>query len=169
MLTNMKTSSVLSIIIFAAVAGGLLWFGSGYSKKISNESLQNKNKVAIEAEQAQSKIMEKLVIKDVIVGNGAEAKSGDTVTVNYVGTLDNGKKFDSSYDRNEPFSFDLGAGDVIRGWDLGVAGMKVGGKRELTIPPELGYGQNGAGTVIPPNATLHFTIELLNVSSSASR
>ncbi|HUX35731.1 MAG TPA: FKBP-type peptidyl-prolyl cis-trans isomerase [Candidatus Paceibacterota bacterium] len=110
--------------------------------------------------------MENLKIKDIVVGSGAEAKAGDVVTVNYVGTLDSGSKFDSSYDRNEPFSFTLGAGEVIKGWDLGVSGMKVGGKRELTIPPELGYGANGAGNIIPPNATLHFTVELLNVSSS---
>ena len=111
--------------------------------------------------------MENLKINDIVVGTGAEAKAGNMVTVNYVGTLDNGSKFDSSYDRHEPFSFTLGAGEVIKGWDLGVAGMKVGGKRELTIPPELGYGASGAGNVIPPSATLHFTVELLNVSSSA--
>jgi len=162
----MKTSSIISIIIFAAVAGGLLWFGSGYSNKISNEALQNQKNLAAEVEQNQSKIMENLKIKDIVVGSGAEAKAGDVVTVNYVGTLDSGSKFDSSYDRNEPFSFTLGAGEVIKGWDLGVSGMKVGGKRELTIPPELGYGANGAGNIIPPNATLHFTVELLNVSSS---
>ncbi len=162
----MKTSSIISFVAFVVVACGLLWFGYGYSKNISNESLQNQNKLATITEQARSKIMENFKIKDIIVGNGAEAKSDDTVTVNYIGTLDDGKKFDSSYDRNEPFSFNLGAGDVIKGWDLGVAGMKVGGKRELTIPPELGYGANGASTIIPPNATLHFTVELLNVSST---
>ena len=151
---------------FVAVAGGLLWFGSGYSGKISNESLQKQNELATTVEQAQSKIMENFKIKDIVVGNGAEAKSGDAVTVNDVGTLDDGKKFDSSYDRNEPFPFDLGAGGVIKGWDLGVAGMKVGGKRELTIPPELGYGAGGFPPVIPPNATLHFTVELLKVSST---
>jgi len=165
----MKTSSVLSIIIFVAVAGGLLWFGSGYSGKISNEAIKNQKELATVVEQTKSKIMENLKINDIAVGNGAEAKVGNMVTVNYTGTLDNGSKFDSSYDRNEPFSFTLGAGEVIKGWDLGVAGMKVGGKRELTIPPELGYGESGAGNVIPPNATLHFTVELLNVSSSARR
>lgn len=163
----MKTSSFLSIIIFMSVAGGLLWFGSGYSNKISDEALQTQKKLAAEVEQNQSKIMENLKVSDIVVGTGTEAKAGNMVTVNYTGTLDNGSKFDSSYDRNEPFSFTLGAGEVIKGWDLGVAGMKVGGKRQLTIPPELGYGANGAGNVIPPNATLHFTVELLNVSSSA--
>lgn len=161
----MKKLQTFAIIIFVAAAAGLLWYGSQYSEKISRESREARQKLADEAEQAQLKIMENLKIKDVIVGNGAEAKSGDIVTVNYVGTLDGGKKFDSSYDRNEPFPFTIGAGDVIKGWDLGVAGMKVGGKRELTIPPELGYGERGASTIIPPNATLHFTVELLNVSS----
>ena len=98
----------------------------------------------------------------LVVGDGAEAVSGETVTVNYRGTLANGKEFDSSYGRG-PFSFSLGAGRVIRGWDEGVAGMKVGGKRKLVIPPDLGYGSRGAGGVIPPNATLIFEVELLRV------
>ncbi len=102
-------------------------------------------------------------IEDVQVGNGAEAVPGKRVTVNYTGRLENGTKFDSSLDRNQPFTFDLGAGEVIAGWDQGVKGMKVGGKRILTIPPELGYGAQGAGGVIPPNATLIFEIELLDV------
>ena len=102
-------------------------------------------------------------IKDVKVGDGAEAKAGDVVSVHYVGTLTNGKKFDSSRDRGQPFSFTLGRGQVIRGWDVGVAGMKVGGSRHLTIPPEEGYGARGAGGVIPPNATLVFEVELLKV------
>jgi FKBP-type peptidyl-prolyl cis-trans isomerase len=106
-----------------------------------------------------------LKYEDVKVGTGAEAKAGQTVSVHYTGKLNdaNGKKFDSSVDRGQPFSFNLGAGMVIKGWDQGVAGMKVGGKRNLTIPADLGYGARGAGGVIPPNATLFFEVELLEV------
>lgn len=103
-----------------------------------------------------------LRITDLVVGDGAEAVSGEMVSVHYRGTLTNGKEFDSSYGRG-PFQFPLGAGRVIRGWDEGVAGMKVGGKRRLVIPPDLGYGERGAGGVIPPNATLIFEVELLGV------
>ena len=104
-----------------------------------------------------------LKIEDVEVGTGAEAVAGKKVSVNYVGTLVDGTKFDSSYDRNQPFTFDLGAGEVIKGWDQGIVGMKVGGKRKLTIPSDLGYGPGGAPPVIPPNATLIFEVELLKV------
>jgi peptidylprolyl isomerase len=103
-----------------------------------------------------------LRITDLVVGEGAEAASGQNVVVNYRGTLENGTEFDSSYGRG-PFSFPLGAGRVIRGWDEGVAGMKVGGKRKLVIPPDLGYGSRGAGGVIPPDATLIFEVELVRV------
>jgi FKBP-type peptidyl-prolyl cis-trans isomerase len=100
---------------------------------------------------------------DIKVGTGTTAASGKQVTVHYTGWLTTGKKFDSSVDRGQPFMFALGAGQVIKGWDQGVAGMKVGGKRQLRIPPELGYGPRGAGGVIPPNATLIFDVELLGV------
>jgi len=100
---------------------------------------------------------------DLVAGTGREATAGNQVSVHYTGWLTNGKKFDSSVDRNEPFSFPLGSGRVIKGWDEGVAGMKVGGKRKLTIPSQLGYGARGAGGVIPPNATLVFDVELLEV------
>ena len=104
-----------------------------------------------------------LVVEDVTVGEGAVAVAGQNVKVHYTGWLTDGKKFDSSKDRDDPFVFPLGAGRVIKGWDEGVQGMKVGGKRKLTIPPEMGYGAAGAGGVIPPNATLIFEVELLGV------
>jgi FKBP-type peptidyl-prolyl cis-trans isomerase len=104
-----------------------------------------------------------LQYKDVTVGSGAEAQAGNTVSVHYTGWLTDGTKFDSSVDRGQPFSFPLGAGRVIPGWDEGVAGMKEGGKRILVIPADLGYGANGAGGVIPPDATLVFEVELLDV------
>jgi FKBP-type peptidyl-prolyl cis-trans isomerase FkpA len=100
---------------------------------------------------------------DTVVGQGREAVQGKTIEVHYTGKLVDGKKFDSSLDRHETFSFTLGAGQVIKGWDEGFAGMKVGGKRTLTIPPEMGYGARGAGGVIPPNATLIFEVELIDV------
>jgi len=106
--------------------------------------------------------VDKLIIQDERIGTGETAVAGKKVTVNYVGTLTDGTKFDSSYDRGTPFSFSLGAGEVIEGWDQGVAGMKVGGKRKLTIPSSLGYGPQGIGA-IPGGATLVFEVELLAV------
>jgi FKBP-type peptidyl-prolyl cis-trans isomerase FkpA len=119
---------------------------------------------------AENNDVAELIRQDDQVGSGAEAQSGRVVTVHYTGWLydaaradHKGAKFDSSRDRNEPFSFNLGAGEVIPGWDQGVAGMKVGGRRTLTIPSDMGYGARGAGGVIPPNATLLFDVELLDV------
>lgn len=107
----------------------------------------------------------KLVIEDLKVGEGAAARGpGQFVTVHYTGWLTDGTEFDSSKRRNDPFGFPLGTGMVIPGWDQGVVGMRIGGRRKLTIPPELGYGARGAGGVIPPNATLVFEIELLEIS-----
>lgn len=97
------------------------------------------------------------------MGTGEEAKTGDNVTVNYRGTLTDGKQFDSSYDRGQPFTFQLGAGNVIKGWDEGVPGMKVGGKRQLIIPSDMAYGEEAKGADIPPNSTLVFEVELLKV------
>lgn len=104
-----------------------------------------------------------LVIEELVVGEGAEASAGQTVSVHYTGWLTDGSKFDSSKDRDEPFEFPLGGRRVIAGWDEGVQGMRIGGTRKLTIPPALGYGTRGAGGVIPPNATLVFEVELLGL------
>ena len=109
-----------------------------------------------------------LQVQDLKVGTGPEAKTGFAVAVNYLGTLENGTKFDSSYDRGQPFQFVLGAGQVIKGWDIGVVGMKVGGKRKLVIPPALAYGEKGIGP-IPPNSTLVFEVELLAVQAPPAK
>jgi FKBP-type peptidyl-prolyl cis-trans isomerase len=108
--------------------------------------------------------MADLQIEEMKAGDGQEAKAGDRVTVHYVGTLTDGKKFDSSRDRGKGFGFKLGAGEVIKGWDKGVAGMKIGGMRKLTIPPDLAYGSRGFPPVIPPDSTLVFEVELLQIN-----
>jgi len=129
----------------------------------------NDNAPSSTAETGMSNITT-LQVTDVVVGTGTEATNGRSVTVNYTGWLysetaanHHGSKFDSSFDRNQPYVFTLGVGSVIKGWDQGVAGMKVGGQRTLIIPPAMGYGERGAGGVIPPNATLIFDVELLDV------
>lgn len=144
------------IIVAIMIVGWALWGGKEGNVEPSGEQTQNP---PMEARTG-------LQITDTLVGTGAEAKAGDVVSVHYTGTLVDGTKFDSSLDRGEPFSFILGAGQVIQGWDQGVAGMKVGGTRNLVIPPEMAYGAQGAGGVIPPNATLIFEVQLLNVQST---
>jgi len=160
---------VIIFLVILAVVGGTAIFSP---KRLSNNrSLATPTSTGtIEATtepiatSSAKPVMEvdKLIIQDEKVGIGVEAVAGKKVTVNYVGTLTDGTKFDSSYDRNQPFAFNLGAGEVIQGWDQGVNGMKVGGKRKLTIPPSLGYGSQAVGS-IPPNSTLVFEVELLKV------
>jgi FKBP-type peptidyl-prolyl cis-trans isomerase FkpA len=133
------------------------------SVKVENNDDQAPSPIAsAKTQMNNSTPSAELQIEDIKVGTGAEAVAGKKVTVNYVGTLTDGTKFDSSYDKSKPFSFNLGAGEVIKGWDQGVAGMKVGGKRKLTIPPALGYGSVTNGP-IPANSTLIFEVELLKV------
>jgi len=123
---------------------------------------KNKEKSKINPKNYEIQGMKVEILKE---GTGEASKSGDKITVNYVGTLEDGTKFDSSIDRGTPFSFNLGAGEVIKGWDLGGVGMKVGEKRKLTIPPSLAYGETGTpGGPIPPNATLIFEVELLGIN-----
>jgi FKBP-type peptidyl-prolyl cis-trans isomerase len=143
----MRTTAIVVLVL--AVAGWMISGTQGGDKDKKKEEI-------ITTKSGLKYVEQKL-------GDGKVAKAGDTVDVHYTGTLTNGKKFDSSRDRNEPFTFDLGKGKVIKGWDEGVAGMKEGGKRKLIIPPELGYGKSGAGKVIPPDATLIFEVELLKV------
>jgi peptidylprolyl isomerase len=178
----MNKGALLTIYIVLAVV--IIAGGAWYANTLSQPSATPSSADATTADQSQqagatqqqstqtssttsTNTMDTLKITDVTVGTGAVAQDGDMVTVNYTGTLDDGTKFDSSLNPGRtPFSFLLGAQQVIAGWDQGVLGMKVGGTRELVIPPSLGYGTSGQGP-IPPNSTLHFTITLLSVSSSA--
>jgi peptidylprolyl isomerase/FKBP-type peptidyl-prolyl cis-trans isomerase FkpA len=135
-----------------------------YSGDAASTRLQYRFYVLIKERRMSTVTTESgLKYEDLVEGTGAEAIAGKTVSVHYTGWLTDGQKFDSSKDRNDPFAFVLGGGMVIKGWDEGVQGMKVGGTRKLTIPPQLGYGVRGAGGVIPPNATLVFEVELLGV------
>lgn len=160
---------VTIFLVILVVVGGIAIFAKGPSKKQPLATSTPAGTIEATAEpiatNSASPIAmqtDKLIIQDEVVGTGAEAVAGKSVTVNYAGTLTDGTTFDSSYSRNQPFTFNLGAGEVIQGWDQGVAGMKVGGKRKLTIPPSLGYGSQTMGS-IPPNSTLIFEVELLKV------
>src|SRR5271170_7348889 len=144
----------LALLTFSALLGAA--FGCGKADKASTSA---PTKVSGQPATTPSGLQ----YWDIVVGTGATAVAGNQVSVHYTGWLTSGEKFDSSVDRGQPFSFPLGGGQVIKGWDEGVAGMKVGGKRQLRIPPELGYGAAGAGGVIPANATLIFDVELLQV------
>jgi FKBP-type peptidyl-prolyl cis-trans isomerase FkpA len=145
---------IASIAVIGLIIGSIIVLRGGGPTKSSASPTPS---VAASASPAGT-----LTSTDEVVGTGDEAVAGKTVTVNYVGTLTDGTKFDSSYDRNQPFDFQLGGGQVIKGWDQGVVGMKVGGKRKLVIPPDLGYGAQANGK-IPANSTLIFEVELLGV------
>lgn len=166
---------VITTICFVVLAAVLIGAGVWYDTKQeqADQTAQAQAGAAAIAAQntAQQTIMQNFKITDEVVGTGVAVKNGDTVSVLYTGSLDDGTVFDaSSKHGNQPFSFTVGAtgpGSVIQGWNLGLVGMKVGGKRDLVIPSELGYGTQGAGNgLIPPNATLHFTVELLSISST---
>lgn len=146
----MKRLSILTIVVLVAFT----WILQGGNIMAASEKESNAQEVTTPSG---------LKYVDQVVGTGDVAVAGKTASVHYTGWLENGKKFDSSVDRGQPFSFPLGAGRVIKGWDEGVQGMKVGGKRKLTIPSDLGYGSRGAGGVIPANAMLIFDVELLGV------
>jgi FKBP-type peptidyl-prolyl cis-trans isomerase len=138
---------------------------TGNRKEVSLSTMCGKNSYQLnQLERQMPQISDGLEYEDQITGEGEEATPGQTVEVHYTGLLTDGTEFDSSHKRNQTFSFKLGGGQVIQGWDQGVAGMKVGGVRKLTIAPEFGYGARGAGGVIPPNATLIFKVELISVS-----
>ncbi|MDP3052368.1 MAG: FKBP-type peptidyl-prolyl cis-trans isomerase [bacterium] len=158
---NLKILLIIMAIVI--VATGILAF----SKSASQNKEANINTIINNQNQMKNETLaDGLQIIDEVAGTGAEAAAGNIVSVNYVGTLTNGKKFDSSYDRNQPFSFVLGAGQVIKGWDEGVAGMRVGGKRKLVIPPDLAYGAQSIGNgLIPANSTLIFEVELLGIQA----
>ncbi len=151
-------SAIIVFVVIVAAGTGLMYVSAKTSSSNATPTpTQQQNSSSTSTADTK-----KLQITDEKVGTGPAAKKGDTVTVNYVGTLMNGKQFDSSYSRNQPFTFTIGAGQVIKGWDLGVVGMKVGGKRKLVIPPDLGYGSTAQGS-IPANSTLIFEIELLSI------
>lgn len=159
--------SISKIIIFIVIAIALIWGGVVYNRWLDERAEQE---AVLEQEQVvpeEAAVAAELTVEDLIVGTGEEVKNGNVLSMHYEGTLEDGTKFDSSYDRGEPFTFTVGAGQVIniKGWDLGILGMKVGGKRALTIPPELGYGERSVGS-IPPNSTLKFTVELLSIEST---
>lgn len=167
------TQKYVGLLLGVAVCASSLVILSGCDEKAASQAAAPQ-KEAIASQQASEasetgntdtvRTVSGIRIEDVEVGDGAEAKRGNTVSVNYLGTLaSNGRKFDSSYDRNEPFTFKLGSGQVIEGWEKGIVGMKEGGKRILTIPPEKAYGPNGYPPVIPANATLQFEVELVEV------
>ncbi len=181
------TGIAVAVTLAVVVALGFLFFGPGVftpfnprpaeaipadqdlklatsTNQLNSMDQTNSQSAGAQPGAAPQALPTELTVSDEVVGTGTEAKSGDTVSVNYVGMLPDGTVFDSSKQRG-PFQFTLGAGQVIQGWDKGVVGMKVGGKRQLIIPPGMAYGSQGAGSAIPPNATLIFEVEMVKVGS----
>lgn len=168
----MFTRRNLTVVAVLLVFVGIGYFAtSNKSQETNMDDTQNLNQAtstptpveeAVQSGNVQT-LEGGLKIEDLKVGTGEEVKSGDTVSMHYLGTLENGEKFDSSYDRGQPFQTKIGVGQVIQGWDKGVPGMKVGGKRKLTIPGPLAYGSQGIPGTIPPNATLIFEVELVEI------
>lgn len=172
MQTSHVTPTGIAVALAVAVALGLLFFGprvfapfSPMEESMTYSTTSTSTPVSLMNSTAPipSPLPSDFAATDLVVGTGEEAVAGKTVTVHYVGRLTDGTVFDASEPRGQAFTFQLGAGQVIQGWDRGVAGMKVGGTRQLVIPAELGYGARGAGNVIPPNATLVFDVQLLDV------
>lgn len=164
--TMLRSLPAASLIALSLIASSLAPRPANAQDKPAEKPNEKKEKPAMATEKPEGKEVvtpSGLKYVDQKTGEGDEAKAGDVVTVHYTGWLTDGKKFDSSLDRNQPFTFKLGAGQVIEGWDQGVAGMKPGGKRKLTIPPGLAYGTQAVGGVIPPNSTLVFEVELLSI------
>jgi FKBP-type peptidyl-prolyl cis-trans isomerase len=171
------TATAVAVTLAVVVAVAFLFFGpnvllpfqsttpapAGSDQQLMATTSDASNTNGEQASGSAQQLPGGLMVTDEVVGTGAEAKAGDTVTVNYVGQLTDGKVFDASANHGQPFSFTLGVGQVIKGWDEGVAGMKVGGKRKLVIPPALGYGSQAVGNVIPANSTLVFEVELVSV------
>lgn len=150
-----KKNFIITAVVLVIIVGGIYFL---FTNKNSQDTVENNGTAGI------SQTNSELGIETLQEGEGEKAKAGDKITVDYVGTFEDGVQFDSSIDRGQPFVFTLGEGSVIQGWELGVEGMKVGEKRKLTIPPNLAYGEQGAGGVIPPNATLIFEINLLKIN-----
>jgi len=163
----MKKTLIISLIIIAIVVFAFWFYWNSRTQEVVNPTSISGNKENgeivknMQNEENKNNELKREVLQE---GTGEEAKNGDKVSVHYTGWLEDGTKFDSSLDRGVPFPFELGAGEVIRGWDLGVLGMKVGEKRKLTIPSDLAYGENGMPGAIPPKATLIFEVELLGIN-----
>lgn len=158
----MQPRDILIAIIGAVILAAILVFITTPKPVGNTLDLNNLN----ENQSASTNVASssgQLTVIDTKIGDGREVKSGDTIVIHYTGTLQDGTKFDSSYDLGQPFTTQIGTGQVIKGWDQGIIGMKVGGKRHLVIPPDLGYGSTGAGDKIPPNSTLVFDVELMEI------